>query len=98
MRVRQFGRTENLGVAGGWFAIRDVLPDRPVEKNGFLQYEADLTSQRSLGEAPDIDAVDFHYPRAGVVKPRNQADDCRLTRPGWTNERGELPWFNSEAD
>src|SRR5579863_4586839 len=98
MRIGQFGGTVDLGAAGAGLTVGNVLPDWSLEENGFLKHEADLVSERPLREPPHIDAVNFHRSRVGVVKARNQTDDRCFARPGWTDERRELPRLNTETD
>ena len=98
VRVRQFSRVQDFVAAGAGLAVCDVVPDGPVEQDGFLQDEADLLAQRLLRIPPDIDAIDLHGALVQIVKARNEADDGGLAGPGGTDQRGRLSRFNPKGN
>jgi hypothetical protein len=67
--VGQFRGTDDLGAAGLWPAVGDVLPNGSVKQQRVLQHEADLVAQRADREAPNIGSVDADGACQGIVLP-----------------------------
>src|SRR5436190_3423440 len=98
VRVRQPRRADGVLWLSVWFAVGDILPNRSTEENRILQNEADLVAQRLQGVIANVGAVNLDLSRRGIVEAWHQAHDRRLACAGGTHNRGDLTWFNPQAD
>src|SRR5262245_15702231 len=98
MCVRDFSSFENFGARRFRPAISNVLPDRSMKQDSFLQHKADLLPQRFLLERPHIHSVNFHHTRDGIVKTRYQTNDRALSGAGRPNQSGYLTRFHLDAE
>ena len=82
MRIRKFGGATNFLARGVRFAIGDVLPDRGMEQDVFLQHEAHLFVERLLHDSSRISVPSiFTAPAVGIVKAADQAAMVVLPEP-----------------
>ena len=87
----QLGGLDDLGVGGVFAAVADVFADGAVEDVHLLLHDADRLPQRAQRKRADVRPVDQHPAAAGVVKPRDQRDDGRLTDAGAPGKGDGLP-------
>ena len=64
--------------------------DRAGEEERLLGHDADLAAKRVQRHRPDVDAVDEHATRGGVIEAVRELGHGRLARPGRPDERDRL--------
>ena len=74
----------------GGIAERDVLVDRAVEQDVFLQHDADLAAQPAGIELGDVDAVEHHLARSRAVEALHELGEARLAGAGMADEADHL--------
>ena len=72
-------------------AVGEVFPDRAPEKKRFLEDDAQLLAEVVHRQVADVDSVDRDAPLLHVVKPRQQADECRLAGAAPSDDPHHLP-------
>src|SRR6516225_7822814 len=78
--VSQPRSSANLLVAGAGASKRNVFTDSTAEKQGVLQNQADLFTQRKQGVVPGVRAVDANRSLGRIVEARKQAYQRALAR------------------
>ena len=79
-------------------AVADVLGHGSREEQRLLLDEADLVAERAQREPADVDPVDQDTSCLRVVEAHDEADQRRLARAGWADDRDPLPRRDREAD
>ena len=80
------------------FAVRDVVEHGIVEQHRLLSDDADLFPQATQIRLAQVDSVDQHKPVIGVVKSRQQPEECRLPASVRPDERNRLTGLDVQAD
>src|SRR5207249_2148839 len=76
----------------------DVLPDRDVEEKGLLEDDADLRSQRLLGDLPKGEPVEPHPPALRIVEAENETEHRALAGATRADERHALARAEGQGD
>ena len=77
---------------------RDVVADRPVEKEILLKNHADLPSQPRDIDHREIDAVDQDAPALGHVEALHELGDRRFARARRADDPDDLSRRDAEVD
>ena len=92
-----FCRCDDIILGGIRFSESNIVPDRPKEKSGFLQYDADLGSQGLERQIPQVMTIDRDTAFSWVIKPGKQVDDRCLARSGSSQQGNHLSREGIEA-
>src|SRR6202521_4491315 len=98
MCIGHFGCFDNLRAGGLRLSVGDVFPDGSAKEQIVLQDETDLLAEGLHRELANIFAVDFYLTGFWIIKARDQTDDSGFARARRAHDRGDLAWFNLEAD
>ena len=77
---------------------RDIVADRAVEQNVFLQHDAQLAAQPRAVHHGEIDAVDEHPSALGDVEALDELGERALSRAGGADNANNLAGRNVETD
>ena len=80
VRISGFGCRVDFFARGIEPAELDVFENRVVKQKGILRNQSDLFAKRYLRQSAQIMAVDPHYARGRIVKPKNERKNGALTR------------------
>ena len=72
-------------------AVGEIFPDGSPEEKRFLEDDAQFLAEVVHRQVTDVDAVDRDAPLLHVVKPREQADECRLAGAAPPDDPHHLP-------
>ncbi len=78
-RIGQLDGPPDFPGRSAGFAIRNVFPNRGVEKKGVLQDETDLIAQRFQPVAANVHAIHSDISGNGIIESRNQAYERGLS-------------------
>src|SRR5262249_21748528 len=93
---RIFDEIERLGAYGGIPHFRhrgvrltdaQVVGNRAIEQQGFLEYHADVVAQCGQLDVADIDAVDQDFARLRIERAVEQCQRGRLAGAGAADQR-----------
>ena len=92
------GRSSHLGVVAVGTSVRDIVPDRVVEKERFLRDQGDLPAQGREGDRPDVRAVNRDPACGRIVESGNQAGQRTLAGPTGPHQRQDLAADELQVD
>ena len=79
-------------------AIFDIHARGAVEQERVLQHHPDLSAKCALPHIFDVEAVDEHPARLGVVEAGNEVHYAGLAGPAAAHERDYLPRFRLDGN
>ena len=88
---------ENVLVGGVGIAYSEVLCDRPVEQQRFLEDHANVVAKACERHAMNVPAIDSYYARLWIVNAIEQCECSGLTGTRSTDQRERFPRLGSEA-
>ena len=87
MAARPLRRIDHLLLRGVRFSKTDIGADRIVEEIDILKYHGDVGQETVAGELPYIMSPDPDTAAIHIIKPGDQAADCRLSGTGRPHDR-----------
>ena len=77
---------------------RDILRDRPSEKEGLLIDDGDLAAQITARDARQIDAVEADLALLTIIIPEQKVEQRRFPRSGQSKDADRLTRFDGKRD
>ena len=96
--TRRRSRRAHLLVARVGTPVANVLGDREPEQDRFLPHDRDLRAQRVEGEIAHVEPVDRDPALHGIVEPRNESDERRLSASRLADDRDRRAGPHLEVD
>ena len=98
VRVGAGGRIANIFRGDVTTPVRDVLADGAVEKKHFLLHDREHAPVFAKAQATQIRSIEQNATLRGIVEPRDQVRQRRLSRAARPDERHRRPAGNVQRE
>src|SRR5215472_10607201 len=98
MGAGQLRQGDHLRPLQGGIGERDVLVNRPIEQNAFLQHDSDVTPHPGWIDLRNIIAVKKYLAFGGDVEALNELCERGFSRTGGTDDANRLTWTDRQRD